>query len=197
MTFPPKQLLERAKQGHYDAQAELGRAYYDGKVVSLDLDKALSWLEKAHRQGGLSNKDQFALADIYDRRDRFDRSVPLLQELAEAGEARAQILMYLAYRDGNGVRRSEEQAMEWLEMAMRSGSPEAFYIRGKKLWCQYGGGNGMSDLIIASEKGFAPAMSILACMYEQGHGGFLFKIPNHRKAAYWRERQRAAEAVQS
>ena len=67
-----------------------------------------------------------ASADYYDgitayENQDYTRAQRELLPLAEAGDARAQRLVGLMYRDGQGVRRDDIRAYMWLELAARRG----------------------------------------------------------------------------
>jgi hypothetical protein len=52
-----------AEAGDCDAQAQLGRLYFEGKGVSRDYPQAIAWWRKAANQG--QQKAQIALGDLY------------------------------------------------------------------------------------------------------------------------------------
>ena len=52
-----------AEAGDCDAQAQLGRLYFEGKGVMRDYEQAITWWRKAANQG--QQKAQIALGDLY------------------------------------------------------------------------------------------------------------------------------------
>jgi TPR repeat protein len=67
--------------------------------------------------------------DALQRKD-YPAAIVLLEPLARAGNAQAQLRMGLLYYHGNGVRESDVQARQWFERAARQGLAEAQFQLG-------------------------------------------------------------------
>jgi len=98
----------------------------------------------------------------------------LARELAPQGDAMAQSLLGLLYRDGHGVPQDYQQAVEWFRKAAEQGRPNAQY----NLAFMYETGRGVArdqaEAIKwwrkAAEHGMAPAQNSLGVLYRDGRG---------------------------
>lgn len=79
-----------------------------GKILASDLDAGIA---------AMRGKD-------------YPNAVRLLEPLARAGNAQAQVRMGLLYYHGHGVRESDSEAMRWFEQAARQGNAEAQFHLG-------------------------------------------------------------------
>lgn len=64
------------------------------------------------------------------QRKDYPEAVRLLEPLARAGNAAAQLRMGLLYYHGHGVRESDAQALQWFERAARQGQADAQFHLG-------------------------------------------------------------------
>jgi TPR repeat protein len=79
-----------------------------GKILANDLDDGIA---------AMRSKD-------------YPAAVRLLEPLARAGNAQAQVRMGLLYYHGHGVRESDGEAKRWFEQAARQGNAEAQFHLG-------------------------------------------------------------------
>lgn len=108
-------ILKEANSGDAEAQFDLGQAYKKGQGVPKNNEEALKWYKKAAKQGHF--KAQFALGIIYDKLQKYEKSVFWYQKAAEQGYVLAQYNLGVAYAIGQGVTKSIEQAREWYQKA--------------------------------------------------------------------------------
>lgn len=111
--------------------------------------------------------------------------VDKLTKLANAGNARAELIVGLRYLDGDGVAMSETDAAKWLERAAQAGLPVAQY----RLGTMYERGRGVAIdsaksvhwYTLAAQAGNRKAMHNLAVAYASGTG----VAKNLSEAARW------------
>ena len=94
------------------------------RLTRIILALALAWPALSVRADAL----QDALAAI-GRKD-YPQAVRMLEPLARAGNAQAQLRLGTLYYHGHGVRESDAQAAQWYERAAKQGLPEAQYLLG-------------------------------------------------------------------
>jgi len=105
-----------AKQGHPEAQYNLGKCYLNGVGVNKSESEALKWLQKAHEKGHYDAGN--IISDLTTK--RILRKAPLkvssmdeLRQMAESGDAEAQVNLGICYRNGQGVRKDLEESFKW------------------------------------------------------------------------------------
>jgi len=111
--------------------------------------------------------------------------LPRTMALADAGDARAQAELALAYVRGDGVDNDAAAAMRWSASAARAGQPVAQYLMG----ALYANGDGVKAdparafryFTLAAAQGNLKAMHNLAIAYAQGAG----TAKDEAKAAEW------------
>jgi ATP-dependent protease ClpP protease subunit len=98
----------------------------------------------------------------------------LARELAPQGDALAQSLLGLMYRDGRGVPQDYQQAAEWLRKAADQGRANAQSNLGNLYETGRGVTKDMTEAVNwyrkAAEQGNTPGQSNLGHMYESGRG---------------------------
>ena len=113
-------LKQSAEDGHVEAQAELGRVYYDGIIT-------------------VGNKAMKVTRD-------YSRALKLCQKAADQGDGGAQYTLGEIYRSGSGVPKNYSEAFKWhLKAAMR-GVMGAQYDLGMMY---YGGEGILQDFVQA------------------------------------------------
>lgn len=120
-----------------------------------------------------------------------------LRELAQTGNASAELLVGLEYLEGKGVAKNEAMAVDWLSRAAAKGQPVAQYDLG----ALYADGRGVhADPVQAFQwfgsaalRGNRRAMHFLAIAYAEGVG----TTKNLGEAARWFERAANLGAVNS
>ena len=98
----------------------------------------------------------------------------LALELAPQGDALAQSLLGLLYRDGRGVPQDYQQAVEWFRKAAEQGRLNAQYNLGFMYETGRGVAKDPAEAIKwwrkAAEHGMAPAQNALGVLYRDGRG---------------------------
>jgi TPR repeat protein len=122
----------------------------------------------ADTQPNISEK--FAQAMQLAQQNRSVEALPLLQQLAEQGNAPAQFHLAQMYRDGQGVTQNNDQALIWYRKAAEQGQVEAQNYLG---WF-YSAAQDYSPAVAwyrkAAEQGYAEAQYNLGWLYAKGRG---------------------------
>ena len=116
-------ILAEAKSGNADAQARVGRAYWQGAGVPKDYVQAVFWLRKAADQG--NSTAQLGLGIIYDGALEEVKGVPQdytqaaswYRKAAEQGNDVAEFMLGRLYANGLGVPQDYAQAAAWYRKA--------------------------------------------------------------------------------
>jgi TPR repeat protein len=113
-------------------------------------------------------------ADAAYRKGDYATAFGLARELAPQGDALAQSLLGLLYRDGHGVPQDYQQAVEWLRKAAEQGRVHAQYNLGNMYETGRGVAKDHAEAIKwwrkAAEQGLASAQDNLGVMYRDGRG---------------------------
>jgi TPR repeat protein len=117
-----------AEAGSPKGQLNYGLMLRKGKGVEKDSASGLEWMEKAARQD--FPEGQLILGQLYflgddDLTPDPAKAFPLLEPLAHAGQAKAQNILGIMYRDAQGVNRNPVFAAEWFRRAAQQGEPKA------------------------------------------------------------------------
>ena len=118
-----KWYLAAAEQGHVRAQNNLGIMYLFGLGTAPDSQKAERWLLAAAKQNDA--KAQENLGIFYTKRKRYDEAIRYLNLAAQQSQTRAQLNLGLLLLAGNGVKKDETAAMDWISKAAHNGSGAA------------------------------------------------------------------------
>ena len=108
-----------AEKGDADAAFNLGQAYRLGKGVPLDLAQAQGWLEKAARKGHVDAAATLGLL-LFQNGNRVS-GMRWLKGAAEAGEARALLMVGTAMYNGDEVPRDPVTAYAYVSRAAAQG----------------------------------------------------------------------------
>jgi len=108
-----------AEKGDADAAFNLGQAYRLGRGVPLDLAQAQGWLERAARKGHLDAQTTLGLL-LFQNGNRV-AAMRWLKGAAEAGEARALLIVGTALYNGDGVERDPIKAYAYVSRAAAQG----------------------------------------------------------------------------
>jgi TPR repeat protein len=103
--------------------------------------------------------------------------------LAEHGNASAQFILGVAYRNGEGVPQDDAEAVKWYRLAAEQGLDDGQ----RQLGWMYDGGRGvpqdrseaMKWYRLAAKQGDGLAQVYLGMMYDRGHGVLQSKIMAH------------------
>jgi TPR repeat protein len=100
--------------------------------------------------------------------------IPALEKKAATGDAKAQLELGRAYRDGDGVKKDEARALGWLRKAAEQNLPEAqnalgdMYEQGRGTPRDYS--QATAWYLKAAQQGNADAQLAIGCMYYLGNG---------------------------
>jgi len=108
-----------AEKGDPDAAFNLGQAYRLGKGVPLDLAQAQDWLERAARKGHVDA--QATLGLLLFQNGNQVTGMRWLKSAAEAGEARALLIVGTALYNGDGVQADPVTAYAYVSRAAAQG----------------------------------------------------------------------------
>lgn len=108
-----------AEKGDADAAFNLGQAYRLGKGVPIDLAKAQDWLDRAARQGHVDAQATLGLL-LFQNGNRVT-AMRWLNAAAEAGEARALLMVGTALYNGDGVAEDHVKAYAYISRAAAQG----------------------------------------------------------------------------
>jgi uncharacterized protein len=129
-----------AEADNFKAQYRLGLLYFAGTQLPRNPEQARYYLGLAAAHGDRDARDMLAQlgaapaqttslqqADLLSASGDPAAAVRIYQELAQAGNDRAQTRLAWSYESGRGVPRDLEQAARWFELAARQGNAEAQY----------------------------------------------------------------------
>lgn len=108
-----------AEAGDADAAFNLGQAYRLGKGVVVDLAQAQNWLERAARKGHIDAQTTLGLL-LFQNGNRVS-AMRWLSLAAEAGEARALLMVGTALYNGDGVPEDPVKAYAYVSRAAAQG----------------------------------------------------------------------------
>ncbi len=130
-----------AKQGHREAQSNLGYMYYMGQGLDRDYNEAAKWYLKAAEQKHV--QAQFNLGFMYSKGQGVDRdynkAVEWYRKAANQKYAHAQNMLGSMYLKGQGVEQNYEESVKWYRMAAEQGNKKAQ----KNLSTMYSEGRGV------------------------------------------------------
>ena len=112
-----------AEKGDADAAFNLGQAYRLGKGVTLDLSQAQNWLERAARKGHVDAQANLGLL-LFQNGNRV-AGMRWLKAAAEAGEARALLVVGTALYNGDDVPPDPVTAYAYVSRSAAQGLPAA------------------------------------------------------------------------
>ncbi|MFT3781239.1 MAG: TonB family protein [Nibricoccus sp.] len=104
--------------GYVDAYAAAALMYITGEATPPDRKVAAEYIEKGLRAGSV---EALFLKGVTTLDSDLSGAVDCIRRAAEKGSANAQQLMARLYRDGIGVPKDEQKALEWARLAAASG----------------------------------------------------------------------------
>ena len=139
-----------AKNGHAEAQRELGDCYFYGCGVAVDEPEAVKWYQLAAEQG--NNEARVRLGDCYlygwgvekNEAEAFN----LFKLAAEQENDEAQERLGTCYLGGFGVEANRAEAAKWFELAAEQGNADAQCSLGQ---CYLNGRGVQSNKFIAAK----------------------------------------------
>ncbi len=114
-----QQIIEKANNGDFLAQADLANRYHVGEGIAQDMSKAAFWYKK------LANNEvaeaQLALGLMYIKGDGVEpdnsQALHWLQRAAEQRLPAAQYLLGVAHAEGHGAEIDRQKAYMWYEIS--------------------------------------------------------------------------------
>jgi TPR repeat protein len=192
------QLYKNAAIKHDEvaAQFELANAYYTGKGVTKDIDKAIKWYRRVAAKG--YTVAQHNLGVIYSQGvgvpQDYLKASEWYSKAAEQGDARAQNNLADLYMKGLGFSVNKTEAIKWYRRAAEKGYKVAQY----NLGVAYNYGDGVNKNYAqafnwyrkAAKQNHAEAQYYLGLAYSEGKG----VAKNNTKAIKWYKKS-AAQGV--
>ncbi len=118
------QLIETAaKSGIKLAYRNLGVMMYQGTGCVKDVGSAIYWLTLADKTDDIVATQ--LLVSIYSEQGEYQKALPYVEKLAYNGNSDAQLMLGLAYYDGDIYQEDKEQAMYWLALSAKQGNEAA------------------------------------------------------------------------
>lgn len=124
-------LEDLAKRGSIMSMVYLGDTYYQGKLISKNLDLAEHWYLGAAAAGSVFAN--YTLGTIYVRAGRYRDALRVLTVASNKECRRAAYLVARIYWFGAGVERDPDLAERYLEQAVELGSIPAHKLLGRIL----------------------------------------------------------------
>ncbi len=122
-------LINEAEQGDALAQNKLGKAYFDGNGVAMNIEKAFTWFEKAANQGLVDA--QMAMGYGYESGIGVEpdnkKAITWYEKAADQGEASAQFSLGML----NYISRDYMEALKWFNIAAAFGNENATLHQGR------------------------------------------------------------------
>jgi uncharacterized protein len=177
----------KASQGDIAAMLQMGNAYWGGHGVPADIEKGRMWLDRAADRGSL--EAQMLLGAAFLSGTKMPKDPQLASKYLlraaqqqnvtsklQSSEALAQYWVALMYEHGNGLEKSHDKAIQFLQMAANNGNSPAEY----DLASLYNEGTGgmtidkarACDLFEkAADQGYLKAMHNVGYCYQTGAAG--------------------------
>jgi TPR repeat protein len=195
--YPGKWYLKLAEQGklrNAREQYELGKMYYEGRGVALDLTEAAKWYRESAEQGDADAQLRLGRMYQYGNGVALDlvEAAKWFRKSASQGNASAQFALGSIYQYGTGVELDLTEAAKWYRKSAEQGDALAQFALGHMHYT----GKGVSlDLTEAARwyresasQGNALSQFWLGTMYSDGQGVALDPV----EAAKWYERAKSA-----
>ncbi len=126
-----RQLKPLAERGDPQAQRFLGIIYRFGYSVSADLNRAVEWFRRSASKGDVYS--QSSLGFLFALTKKYEEAASYYYQAAKQGDAEAQLQLGLYYALGQGVAKSDTEALKWLEMACDRGNDTIALLAGEAL----------------------------------------------------------------
>ena len=115
----------------------------------------------------------FLFLDAYNSAD-YKTAFILIKPLAEQGDAKAQIHVFMMYSFGEGVTQDDKEAMRWLRLAVEQGDARAQHALGAVYRAGLSTARDFKEAMkwyrLAAEQGYADAQFALGQMHLKGQG---------------------------
>lgn len=133
---PEKLPLDRAAQGHAEAQLQLGLRYVEGDGVIQNDKEAARWFAAAAKQGLPEAEYHYGLMLLKGRGvvQDYQAAFNWIERPAKRGYARAQYSLGELYRFGTGTAVNKARAYLWFNLAAAQGVDAAAKARDSLVW---------------------------------------------------------------
>ena len=127
-------LRSKAEQGNPESQAQLGRLYLNGEMVTNSYSEAAKWFQLAAGQG---NPDAEAgLGELHEAGQGvpkdMEKAVQYYRQAADKGHAGAQYTLGFMAECGRGLPQSHAEAVKWFLKAAEQGEPLSQFDLGQR-----------------------------------------------------------------
>ncbi|MBZ0198389.1 MAG: sel1 repeat family protein [Ignavibacteriaceae bacterium] len=117
-------LIKASGKNHIPSMVELGLAYYTGKYVPVEKNKAITIWNNAVKLGSSEAKIRLAASEIFD--NDYSKVSPNIISLLRAGDMNgsvmAQVALAYCYKNGFGVKKNIAEAVKYNRYAAQRGS---------------------------------------------------------------------------
>lgn len=121
-------LLELANEGNTKAFIRIGRAYWKGIGVKIDLKEAVEWMQRARTAGNIdATIDLFNILWKINTKESRKEMIELIRPLAENKNVDAMYCLACAYWKGKGVSKNLQEAELWMRNAYYAGHAKGHY----------------------------------------------------------------------
>lgn len=117
-----------------EAQHEIGYMYDHGIGVTMNKNEALKWYQKSAEQGhpeGQADMGRYYYMGLGGLEKNFENSVYWFRLSAEQECTEGQLLLASAYENGEGVTKSDADALFWYKKAADHGDSQGYYNVGR------------------------------------------------------------------
>jgi len=135
---------QAANHGSADAKNQLANMYLRGTGVKKNVPEAIRLYSEAlvinERLSGAKSMLKIAVNDAYQKGEKaykkrkYRTAFPLVKAAAEHGHSKAQYLLGVMFKKGQGTRSSPATAVKWWRKSTKQGNTAAFLPLGKALW---------------------------------------------------------------
>lgn len=174
-----------ADKGSHKAELMLGEMYQEGKGVQQSNANALSYLEKAFYDKDTKDEAEYHVCNIYIAEKKYDKAIPLLEELTEKDYQNSAVDLASLYFTGAGdVPRDQAKARAILEKASRHGDVNAEVFLGDLYFRSYDVPEATKLWEEAAKKNNNIAQFKLGYLYIQGMGMFKLFLDKKKGLMY-------------
>ena len=200
------ELYEKAvEQENAEAEYKLGYIYYYGRLPSeetiednnfpfkqmTDSVKGLALMESASQKNSADATK--TLAGIYMQDKNYSKALVFYKQAAAFGDTDAKMKIAKMYKNGTGVAKDKELALQWYEDAAKDGNVEAIKEVAYTYLSKHRFAEAKDLFEELFEKGYVPAAYEIGNMYLYGEG----VQENIRSAYSWYEKGEAGNDVRS
>ncbi len=117
-----------AEKNYIPALIELGLLYSSGNVVKKDINKAISYWEKAQKLGSIEAEIRIAFTTLVDSAVTIydDNAIEVLKKYSDEGSVLAQTYLAFCYEKGIPVKEDKATAVKLYRIAARRGNETAY-----------------------------------------------------------------------